>query len=85
MTDDDKDEEKDEEKDDDDDEKESSSSKPKKLRETSHLHLGNHYADKSDTGHNSINNSNTCIYCPQCKKSFNSNFEFRIHISQCNK
>jgi len=75
---------KDDEQNNKDEEQKQTSEKPK-LKDTRGIYLGNHYADKSDTGHNSINNSNTCIYCPQCKKSFNSNFKFRIHIPQCNK
>ena len=73
----------DEKKDDDDDEKESSTSKLKKLKDTSHLHLGNHYADKSNIEHNSENESSACFYCSKCKKSFSSKMEAEIH--ECNK
>lgn len=80
MTDDNKDE--DEKKDDDDDEKESSSSKPEKLKDTSHLHLGNHYAEKPNI---ESKKSNMCIHCLKCKNTFGSQMEFDLHIRQCNK
>ena len=69
----------------DEEQKELSESKPKKLRGTSHVHLGNHYNDISDTENNFVNKSNTCIHCPKCNTTFNSDFEFSIHIRQCNK
>ena len=82
MTDGNKDE--DEKIDDDDDEKESSSSKPEKLKDTSHLHLGNSYAEKAIKGDNFPNDSSTCIHCPKCKNTFGSQIEFDLHIRKCN-
>ena len=65
----------------DDEQKETSQSKPK-LKDTRGIYLGNHYGDKSTIGKDV---SKTCIHCPKCKTIFKSDFEFRIHIRQCNK
>lgn len=59
----------------DEEKQESSESKPKKLDDTSGLHLGNGYADKFP--------NSTCFYCPKCKTSFSSKIESELH--QCNE
>ncbi len=56
-------------------------SKPKKLRSTKGLHLGNHYSDKLNIGDNE---STTCIRCSKCKNTFGSKTEFDLHIHKCN-
>lgn len=76
MTDEKKDE--NEKTDDNEDEKESISN-PKKLKDTSRLHLGNHFEDKTIKEYDFINKSTTCIYCPICKCIFSSDFEFKHH------
>jgi len=70
MIDDNKDE--DEKINDDDDKKESSNSKPKKLKDTSHLHLGNSYAEKTLRVYNYTDESTTCIRCPKCNNYISS-------------
>jgi hypothetical protein len=62
--------------------KEKQKSKKPKLKDTRGFYLGNHYADKPNIERKK---SNICIHCPKCNTTFNSNFEFRIHIPQCNK
>ena len=70
-----------EENNNDDEQKETSKSKPK-LKDTRGFYLGNHYPDKPNLERKK---SNICIHCPKCNTTFNSDFEFRTHIPQCNK
>jgi hypothetical protein len=63
----------------DEEEKEPSNPKPRKLKGTGGLHLGNNYADKLPPLSPPPPPPSVCIHCFKCNCNFTSNSEFRSH------